>query len=322
MINGSRTICFLRSRRGIELIQRFTRMRLEELGEPGLAARIAPYRAGYTPQQRREIEAELAARRAARGRRHRRARARDRHRRARRGDLRHLPGHRRQPAADVGPRRAAHARGSRSTSPARTRSTSSSAATPRSSSARRSRRRSSTTRTSGSRPRTCSPPPTRRRSAAPASSPAARDDEILGARWRERADALVGRRASCAAAATAATCRAGPAFRPGEISLRSASLDSVAVVDARSGELIGQVEAERAFTTVHPGAIYLHLGRSYEVARARRRRRGGRSSTPSTATGTRSRRRRPRSSSRRSARSARSGRGPAPSWSFASARSR
>ena len=60
VINGSRTICFLRSRRGIELIQRFTRMRLEELGEPGLAARIAPYRAGYTPQQRREIEAKLA----------------------------------------------------------------------------------------------------------------------------------------------------------------------------------------------------------------------------------------------------------------------
>ena len=58
--NGSRTICFLKSRRGIELILKFTRMRLEELGEPGLARRIAPYRAGYTPQQRREIEAQLA----------------------------------------------------------------------------------------------------------------------------------------------------------------------------------------------------------------------------------------------------------------------
>ena len=45
-------------------------------------------------------------RRAARRRRHRRARARDRHRRARRGDLRHLPRHRRQPAPDVGAGRA------------------------------------------------------------------------------------------------------------------------------------------------------------------------------------------------------------------------
>ena len=61
VLNGARTICFLKSRRGIELIQNFTRARLEELGEPSLAARIAPYRAGYTPYQRREIEAELAA---------------------------------------------------------------------------------------------------------------------------------------------------------------------------------------------------------------------------------------------------------------------
>ena len=30
--------------------------------------------------------------------------------------------------------------------------------------------------------------------------------------------------------------------------------------------MIGEVEAERAFSTVHPGAVYLHLGRSYEVA--------------------------------------------------------
>jgi DEAD/DEAH box helicase domain-containing protein len=61
VVAGQRTICFFRSRRGIELIQRFTRMRLEELGQPALAERIAPYRAGYTPQQRREIEARLAS---------------------------------------------------------------------------------------------------------------------------------------------------------------------------------------------------------------------------------------------------------------------
>ena len=55
-------------------------------------------------------------------------------------------------------------------------------------------------------------------------------------------------------------------FVAGRIALRSASADSVAVVDATSGEMLGNVEAERAFSTVHPGAIYLHLGRSYEVA--------------------------------------------------------
>ena len=54
-----RTICFLRSRRGVELIQRFARQRLEDRGRADLAERIAPYRAGYTPSQRREIEQRL-----------------------------------------------------------------------------------------------------------------------------------------------------------------------------------------------------------------------------------------------------------------------
>jgi DEAD/DEAH box helicase domain-containing protein len=57
---GVRTICFLKSRRGVELIQRFARLRLEDAGRPDLAERIAPYRAGYTPMQRREIERRLA----------------------------------------------------------------------------------------------------------------------------------------------------------------------------------------------------------------------------------------------------------------------
>src|SRR4051794_4547327 len=54
-----RTICFLKSRRGVELIQRFAKLRLEDAGRSDLAERIAPYRAGYTPSQRREIEKRL-----------------------------------------------------------------------------------------------------------------------------------------------------------------------------------------------------------------------------------------------------------------------
>ena len=50
-----------------------------------------------------------------------------------------------------------------------------------------------------------------------------------------------------------------------EVSLRSASPDSFAIVDVSSGELLGQTEAARAHSTVHEGAIYLHQGRSYEV---------------------------------------------------------
>src|SRR5437762_13213549 len=58
---GVRTICFLKSRRGVELLQKFTRLRLEDAGRPDLSELIAPYRAGYTPAQRREIEHRLAA---------------------------------------------------------------------------------------------------------------------------------------------------------------------------------------------------------------------------------------------------------------------
>jgi DEAD/DEAH box helicase domain-containing protein len=90
------------------------------------------------------------------------------------------------------------------------------------------------------------------------------DDEILGAGWRDRAEALVGA-GRLRRSRDGRYLPRGPGFPAGEIALRSASLDSVAVVDRDSGELIGAVEAERAFTTIHPGAVYLHLGRSYEV---------------------------------------------------------
>ncbi len=58
--------------------------------------------------------------------------------------------------------------------------------------------------------------------------------------------------------------------RPGgypaaEVSLRSASPESFAIVDVSSGEMLGTTEAARAHSTVHEGAIYMHLGRSYEV---------------------------------------------------------
>src|SRR3954469_15312265 len=50
--SGLRTICFAKSRKSAELIHRFASDRLDA----NTAHRLAPYRAGYTPQQRREIE--------------------------------------------------------------------------------------------------------------------------------------------------------------------------------------------------------------------------------------------------------------------------
>jgi DEAD/DEAH box helicase domain-containing protein len=263
VVNGARTICFLKSRRGIELIQRFARMRLEDLGEGALAARIAPYRAGYTPQQRREIEARLAG-----------------------GDLLAVVAtDALELGIDIGELDAAVC----VTFPG-------TVASLRQMWGRAGRRSEGIALYVAGEDALdqffCRHPDeflARPVEAAildheneriqtahvlaaayevplggTGEQPGAGDDAILGHRWRERADALVAggrlRRGR-----DGRYLPRGPGFPAGEISLRSASIDSVAVVERASGELLGQVEAERAFSTVHPGAIYLHLGRSYEV---------------------------------------------------------
>jgi DEAD/DEAH box helicase domain-containing protein len=50
------------------------------------------------------------------------------------------------------------------------------------------------------------------------------------------------------------------------VPLRSTSPDSFTVVDGSTGTLLGLVERERACSTVHEGAVYLHLGESYVVS--------------------------------------------------------
>jgi DEAD/DEAH box helicase domain-containing protein len=256
VIGGLRTICFLRSRRGVELIQRFVRMRLEDLGRRELAERLAPYRAGYTPSQRREIERRLAA-----------------------GELLAVVAtDALELGIDIGELDAAVC----ATFPG-------TVASLRQMWGRAGRRTEGlavyVAGEDGLDQFFCRHPDEflgrpveaaildhaneRIQSAhlvaaayeAPL-SPA--DDEILGERWSERADALVGA-GRLRRSRDGRYLPRGPGFPAGDIALRSASLDSVAVVDRDSGELIGAVEAERAFTTVHPGAVYLHLGRSYEV---------------------------------------------------------
>ena len=263
VVGGMRTICFLRSRRGIELIQRFTRMRLEDLGRPELAERIAPYRAGYTPQQRRDIEARLA-----------------------RGELLAVVAtDALELGIDIGELDAAIC----VTFPG-------TVASLRQMWGRAGRRREGIALyVAGDdaldqffcrhpdefigRPveaaildheneriqlaHTLAAAYEVPLGGAPG-QPGGRDDEVLGEHWRERADALVAagelRRAN-----DGRYLPRGPGFPAGEISLRSASPDSIGVIDRASGELLGSVEAERAFTTIHPGAVYLHLGRAYEV---------------------------------------------------------
>ncbi len=255
--HGVRTICFLRSRRGIELIQRFTRDRLAADGKAELAERIAPYRGGYTPQQRRRIEADLAA-----------------------GELLAVVAtDALELGIDVGELDAAIC----VTFPG-------TVASLRQMWGRAGRRsRGLAVYVAGQdaldqffcrHPAEFLERPVEAAILDHASEQISAlhlvaaayelpltdaDSDIFGDAWRERAERLVAAGELRASGQRFLPRRSGyPAAR---IPLRSASADSVAVIERESGELLGMVEAERAFTTVHPGAVYLHLGRSYQVER-------------------------------------------------------
>src|SRR6185503_10037344 len=254
--HGVRTICFLKSRRGIELIQRFARESLEARGKPELAARIAPYRGGYTPQQRREIEARLAA-----------------------GELLAVVAtDALELGIDIGELDAAIC----VTFPG-------TVASLRQMWGRAGRRSEGLALYVAGEDALdqffCRHPDEflgRPVEAAILDHQNERiqlahllaaayelplldaDANVFGERWRERADTLVAL-GELRRGREGRYLPRGPRFPAGDISLRSASPDSVAIVEASSGELLGAAEAERAFTTVHPGAVYLHLGRSYEV---------------------------------------------------------
>ena len=90
------------------------------------------------------------------------------------------------------------------------------------------------------------------------------DAPILGSGWREHAAALTAAGLLRERATGFVPVRADdyPAAR---VALRSASADSFVLIDASTGEVLGTIEAARAFATVHAGAVYLHLGRSYHV---------------------------------------------------------
>jgi DEAD/DEAH box helicase domain-containing protein len=84
------------------------------------------------------------------------------------------------------------------------------------------------------------------------------DEELLGPLDAARADPEL--RESPAGIVWAG--RDHPAAR---ISLRAAEGDAFTVIDASTGAMLGVVDGARAYSTVHEGAIYLHLGESYLV---------------------------------------------------------
>jgi DEAD/DEAH box helicase domain-containing protein len=250
-----RTICFLKSRRGVELIQRFTKLRLEDSGRPDLAERIAPYRAGYTPSQRREIEARLAE-----------------------GELLAVVAtDALELGIDIGELDAAIC----VTFPG-------TVASLRQMWGRAGRRSTGLALYVAGDDALdqffCRHPdeflerPVEQAildceseeihmahlTAAAYELPLTGEDaDTLGPSWEAYAERLV--KLGRLRERGGRYLPRGPGYPAAEIALRSASPDSVAIVEARGGEVIGSVESARAQSAVHPGAVYLHLGSAYEV---------------------------------------------------------
>jgi DEAD/DEAH box helicase domain-containing protein len=250
-----RTICFLKSRRGVELIQRFARLRLEDMGRLDAAERIAPYRAGYTPTQRREIERRLAE-----------------------GELLAVVAtDALELGIDVGQLDAALC----VTFPG-------TVASLRQMWGRAGRREAGLAMYVAGEDALdqffCRHPdeflerPVERAildheseeihlahlTAAAYELPLTPEDEdVFGERWEQHAQRLV--KQGRLRERGGRYLPRGAGYPAADIALRSASPDSVAIVEAVGGELIGTVESARASSAVHPGAIYLHMGAPYEV---------------------------------------------------------
>ena len=58
--HGIRTLAFTRTRRLAELAYNYSRDQITQI-DPALAKRVSPYRAGYIPEERRQIEADLVS---------------------------------------------------------------------------------------------------------------------------------------------------------------------------------------------------------------------------------------------------------------------
>jgi DEAD/DEAH box helicase domain-containing protein len=86
------------------------------------------------------------------------------------------------------------------------------------------------------------------------------DREILGERALEAAEADPELRRT-----RRGIVWAGKDYPSARVPLRSTDPDAFTIVDAGTGSVLGVAERSRAYSTIHPGAVYLHLGESYLV---------------------------------------------------------
>ena len=245
---GLRTICFAKSRKAAELIHRFTVERVDT----ATAARLAPYRAGYTPAQRREIERRLVA-----------------------GELLGVTAtDALELGIDIGlldcaisvgfPGTVASLRQQWGRAGRRGRGLAVLVASEdaldqffaREPEALLSRRVEAAI-LDHANPRILDPHVL----AAAFEAPLDEDDiETLGPEALRRAAELPELEPT-----SAGFVWKGRDYPAARVSLRSGDVDSFTVVERESGSLLGLVERDRAYSTVHQGAVYLHLGEQYLV---------------------------------------------------------
>jgi len=245
---GLRTICFAKSRKSAELIHSFASDRLDA----ATAARLAPYRAGYTPQQRREIERRLVE-----------------------GDLLGVTStDALELGIDIGDLDCAISVGFPGT-----------VASLRQQWGRAGRRGHGLAILVASEDALDQyfmrePPALLERRVEAAildhANPRVLDGHVAAAAFEAPVDegdvATLGPEALERAPHVPElrhTPRgwvwAGKDAPAARVPLRSTSPDAFLVVDASTGDVLGLAERERAYTTVHEGAVYLHLGRQYLV---------------------------------------------------------
>jgi DEAD/DEAH box helicase domain-containing protein len=245
---GLRTICFAKSRKAAELIHRFTTQRVDT----ETARRLAPYRAGYTPAQRREIEERLVS-----------------------GELLGVTAtDALELGIDIGQLDCAISVGFPGT-----------VASLRQQWGRAGRRgrglavlvasedaldqffarepeallerRVEAAILDHANPRILDPHVLSAAFEAPLS---AEDAETLGPEALARAAQLEELEET-----PAGFVWKGRDYPAARVSLRSGDSDAFSVVEAGTGTLLGLVERDRAYSTVHEGAVYLHLGEQYVV---------------------------------------------------------
>jgi DEAD/DEAH box helicase domain-containing protein len=245
---GLRTICFAKSRKAAELIHRFTTQRVDA----ETARRLAPYRAGYTPRQRREIEERLVS-----------------------GDLLGVTAtDALELGIDIGlldcaisvgfPGTVASLRQQWGRAGRRGRGLAVLVASEDALDQFFARepealldRRVEAAIVDHANPRILDPHVLSAAFEAPLSS---EDAATLGPEALVRAAELPELEAT-----PAGFVWKGRDYPAARISLRSGDTDAFSVVEAGTGTLLGLVERDRASSTVHEGAVYLHLGEQYVV---------------------------------------------------------